>query len=123
MTLSLDTAYRSFGGEVEASSTPTICRLPDSRRHQLWAIAHGGKTNSSPGRARHKPSSHCAGDAGVLRLYLYARVRIYLHHCTRDRGCSKHPAFPAPSQEGQVHANLGRRASRERETVSTSLRA
>src|SRR5260370_28347575 len=39
MPLSLDTAYRSFGGEVEASSTPTICRLPDSRRHQLWAIA------------------------------------------------------------------------------------
>src|ERR1700704_6258831 len=39
MTLSLDTAYCSFGGEVEASSTPTICRLPDSRRHQLSAIA------------------------------------------------------------------------------------
>jgi hypothetical protein len=37
--LSLGTAYRSFGGEVEASSTPTICRLPDSRRHQLSAIA------------------------------------------------------------------------------------
>ena len=35
MMLSLDTAYRSFGGEVEASSTPTICRLSDSRRHQL----------------------------------------------------------------------------------------
>jgi len=34
----LDTAYRSFGGEVEASSTPTICRLSDSRRHQLSAI-------------------------------------------------------------------------------------
>ena len=32
MMLSLDTAYRSFGGEVEASSTPTICRLSDSRR-------------------------------------------------------------------------------------------
>src|SRR5258705_11008343 len=39
MMLSLDTAYRSFGGEVEASSTPTICRLSDSRRHQLWTIA------------------------------------------------------------------------------------
>src|SRR6476646_5495869 len=39
MMLSLDTAYRSFGGEVEASSTPTICRLSDSRRHQLRAIA------------------------------------------------------------------------------------
>lgn len=35
----LDTAYRSFGGEVNASSTPTICRLSDSRRHQLSAIA------------------------------------------------------------------------------------
>jgi len=35
----LDTAYRSFGGEVEASSTPTICRLSDSRRHQISAIA------------------------------------------------------------------------------------
>src|SRR3979490_3455205 len=42
MMLSLDTAYRSFGGEVEASSTPTICRLSDSRRHQLWAIARAG---------------------------------------------------------------------------------
>src|ERR1700676_4298050 len=41
MTLSLGTAYRSFGGEVEASSTLTICRLPDSRRHQLWAITRG----------------------------------------------------------------------------------
>src|SRR5712664_4891200 len=39
VTLSLGTAYRSFGGEVEASSTPTICRLSDSRRHQISAIA------------------------------------------------------------------------------------
>jgi hypothetical protein len=37
--LSLGTAYRSFGGEVEASSTPTKCRLPDSRRNPLPAIA------------------------------------------------------------------------------------
>src|SRR6202022_300023 len=47
MTLSLGTAYRSFGGEVEASSTPTICRLPDSRRHQLWAIAPPSPTDSN----------------------------------------------------------------------------
>src|ERR1700683_4638719 len=42
MMLSLDTAYRSFSGEVEASSTPTICRLSDSSRHQLSAIAPPG---------------------------------------------------------------------------------
>jgi hypothetical protein len=35
MTLSLETAYRSFSGEVEVTSSPTICRLPDSRRHQF----------------------------------------------------------------------------------------
>src|SRR5947199_7380136 len=47
MTLSLDTAYRSFGGEVEASSTPTICRPPDSRRHQFWAIARTSSRHRS----------------------------------------------------------------------------
>src|SRR6476620_7099020 len=56
MMLSLDTAYRSFGGEVEASSTPTICRLSDSRRHQLWAIARATikaafSASTSSGRA------------------------------------------------------------------------
>jgi len=45
----------------------------------------------------YKPSSHCAGKAGVFPLNLYARVRIFLmHNCTRDRGCSAHPVFPAP---------------------------
>jgi hypothetical protein len=41
-------------------------------------------------------------------------------HCTRDRGCSVHPAFPAPSvfgRRGQVQASLGRYASREREVI------
>jgi hypothetical protein len=32
----------------------------------------------------------------VFRLYLYARVRFSMCFCTRDRGCSVHPAFPAP---------------------------
>ena len=36
-------------------------------------------------------------------------------HCTRDRGCSKHPAFPAPSVlRDKVHANLGRKSRREK---------
>src|SRR5438309_5726209 len=33
------TAYHSFGGEVEALNTPTICRLTPSCRHQLSALA------------------------------------------------------------------------------------
>ena len=39
-------------------------------------------------------------------------------HCTRDRGCSKHPAFPAPSVlREKVHANLGSFKPREREVI------
>ena len=36
---------------------------------------------------------------------------------TRDRGCSKHPVFPAPSDfdEGKEDANLGQFMSRDRE--------
>ncbi len=58
----------------------------------------GGKKARSPGRARNKPSDHCAGNAGLSRLNLYARVRfLFSAKGTRDRGCSQHPAFPAPS--------------------------
>jgi hypothetical protein len=44
--------------------------------------------------ARYKPSNHCAGNAGLLRLYLYARVRFVCACCTRDRGCQPAPGIP-----------------------------
>jgi len=47
-----------------------------------------------------------------------------VRNCTRDRGCSVHPVFPAPSLFRRDNdAKLGRKMSRERETISTSLRA
>ena len=61
-------------------------RRPNRVSTILQFVSDGGKRNSSPGRARYKPSNHCAGNAGVLQLYLYARVRFlcaYLH--TRPR--------------------------------------
>lgn len=42
-TLVSFTAYHSFGGEVEASNTPSIRRLIPSRRHQLSPIAHANQ--------------------------------------------------------------------------------
>src|SRR5450756_559230 len=45
--------------------------------------------------------------------------------CTRDRGCSAHPVFPAPSdQEGKEVSSKPRayQAARSRRHVSTSLR-
>ena len=55
----------------------------------------------------------------MLPLNLYARVRNFLHHCTRDRGCSAHPVFPAPSLliEGKRNANLGQIMPRERSLI------
>jgi hypothetical protein len=50
-------------------------------------------------------------------LDLYARVRHSSTHGTRDRGCSVHPAFPAPFvfvEGGKFPAGLGRLMPRER---------
>ena len=43
------------------------------------------------------------------------------HYCTRDRGCSVHPAFPAPSLGGggSSHAKLAQMMRRDRERVLT----
>jgi hypothetical protein len=41
----------------------------------------------------------------------------YVHFCTRDRGCSKHPAFPAPSVGREIYVCLGRTAPREGERM------
>jgi hypothetical protein len=39
---------------------------------------------------------------------------LLAHYCTRDRGCSKHPAFPAPSSLwAKRFSKPGRNASRE----------
>src|SRR5712692_844352 len=52
------------------------------------------------------------GDSGVL---VVTRVRSTNTKCTRDRGCSGHPAFPTPSTGREIHAQLGRIAPRDRE--------
>ena len=77
---------------------PGTAKLVSSFRGPKALGGDGGKKARSPGRVRYKPSRHRAGKAGVFPLNLYARVRLFpCAHCTRDRGCSAHPAFPAPS--------------------------
>src|ERR1700754_1297129 len=41
--------------------------------------------------------------------------------CTRDRGCSAHPAFPAPSKAREIFQRLGRSASRGRKCFSAVI--
>ena len=44
---------------------------------------------------------------------------LFAQNRTRDRGCSKHPVFPAPSEQagGKLLANLGRNAPRDRKVI------
>jgi hypothetical protein len=102
---------QAVGGDIDPTG---------SISHQ--AGSDGGKTNSSPGRARHKPSTHCAGNAGVLRLYLYARVRTSsctLH--TRPR-VQQAPGIPCSlCLEGKGSCKpRAQRAARRRDHVSSA---
>ena len=53
----------------------------------------------------------------MLPLNLYARVRFVLCNCARDRGCSAHPVFPAPSdfRRAKLPENLAPIKRRDRE--------
>src|SRR5437879_1761814 len=57
----------------------------------------------------------------MLPLNLYARVRFFAQFCTRDRGCSAHPVFPAPFcfRGGTIQQTSGA-ASREKAEVCVS---
>ena len=52
------------------------------------------------------------GNAGRSGVLVVTRVRSTNTKCTRDRGCSGHPAFPTPSLGRKINARLGRIASR-----------
>src|ERR1700758_1656219 len=66
-TLVSVTAYHSFGGEVEASNTPTIRRLIPSRRHQISSIARE-ENRIAAIRHAHNARVHGRDDATALAL-------------------------------------------------------
>ena len=60
----------------------------------------------------------------MLQLPCMLVCNLLCANRTRDRGCSKHPDFPAPSdfrRGANEDANLGRKASRECEAISTVI--
>ena len=69
----------------------------------------GGKKARSPGRARTNRKTIAQGKPGCLRWTCMLVCVFLLHFSTRDRGCSAHPAFPAPSarQEGEFPQSSG----------------
>src|SRR6516162_8945325 len=91
MTLVSVTAYHSFGGEVEASNTPTIRRLTPSCRHQLPRIAPARSHNRSPRLARRS-----TGDAAAEHTLVPTKqLPLPVHECPGQR--KAHKALPKTS--------------------------
>jgi len=91
--------------------TPGVCASSLAiARKATGAIVH-----RSPGRARHKPSNHCAGKAGCLAAPVCrcaSVLRAFAH--SGPWVPSRHQVFPAPSAQGgsRTEARLGRDAPR-----------
>jgi hypothetical protein len=70
-----------------------------------------GQERPLPGESTYKPQNHCAGKAGMSRLYLSNPCAFFTTYCTRCCGCRRRPAFPAPSSgRGTMElARLGRK--------------
>jgi len=66
-----------------------MCQLPQG---------DGGNKAWSPGRARRKPLKPLRRESRTASAEPVCSCAFcYVHSGTRDRGCSAHPAFPAPS--------------------------
>src|SRR5260370_6447786 len=91
------------------------------RRHTRFKCDWSSDVCSSDLRSRvqncAKKRTRAYRYAGLPPVNLYARVRFFAQFCTRDRGCSAHPAFPAPSSREDVCANLGQTVPREGEAM------
>src|SRR5579872_82881 len=62
----------------------------------------------SPGRARNKSKNHRAGNAGALAIPVVTMLVYFLLLYTGPRVWPKHPAFPAPSVEGDKDSDRTR---------------
>ena len=82
----------------------------------------GGKRAVHRGEHEVSRKATAQGRPGCSACTCMLVCAFLVRNCTRDRGCSVHPVFPAPSifEGANEGANLGRNASRDREAVPTA---
>src|SRR5215207_10836001 len=82
-----------------------------------YPAVDGDKTNSLTGESTKYAVKPLRRGCRSVSAALYARVRLCAIFSTRDRGCSAHPAFPAPSllREGQTNWKTSGKPCRENE--------
>src|SRR5450631_1896200 len=78
------------------ASSSRSCVGPTGLRQNISAD-DGGKGARSPGSAKEPVKTIACGNAGCFRCTRCYSCAFYHYHCTRDRGCTGHPAFPTPS--------------------------
>ncbi|MDD1529301.1 hypothetical protein C7U92_19740 [Bradyrhizobium sp. WBOS7] len=109
--------------------TPGVCasrlavvRRPDRARALLVRKATGAIVQRSPGRARHKPSNHCAGKGRDVRAALYAAVHLSSRNLrTADRGCQPAPGLPCALSNQGASREAQSSGVRRRESVEACL--
>ncbi len=78
---------------------------PNRARCIIYSRSDGDKRNSSPGRARHTLSTHCAGKAGCFPAHLwFSRCAFACAHLrTAGHGCQPAPGLPCAlfTEEGE----------------------
>ncbi len=72
--------------------------------------ARGIRLQGEPGISRKTTAQGMPECSDCTCMLVCATLRTY---CTRDRGCSKHPAFPAPSLRGAKNSNNSGETCRE----------
>src|SRR5258707_3302529 len=111
------------------ASSSRSCVGPTGLRQNLAPRMTVAKEPGHRGERDISRKTIACGNAGRSGVLVVTRVRSTNTKCTRDRGCSGHPAFPTPFcfPGRKIHQRLGRTAPRDREVVSgiraPSLRA
>jgi len=84
-----------------------------------FAGVREARRNSAPGRARHKPSTHCAGKAVCWASPVCRCAFLLRYKRTADRGCRPAPGLPCALlvQEGGVTKQSSGELSRESGSV------
>src|SRR4030081_1277173 len=83
---------------VDADGEVVWSWRPDAGVKSRWIYPRGDGGKKAGHRGEHAISRKPLRREGRMSpLNLYARVRFLCALCTRDRGCSAHPVFPAPS--------------------------
>ena len=84
----------------------------------LCGLGNGDNNGRSPGRARSKPPNHCAGKAGMSRLYLSNPCALFhypLHTVLRAQSA---PGFPCALYSREGHERTTTRAKLRRGNTS-----